>query len=73
MSVRAKFKVDSVTHHAGDVFDVNASPVTTGSDENKAFWKWTPSGKLQLSVLNKDVVDQLKPGAEFYIDITLAG
>jgi hypothetical protein len=48
------------------------APVTSGSDENKSFWKWTPSGELKFQCLNEAAVEQLELGAEYYIDITPA-
>lgn len=45
-------------------------PVTGGSDENKEFWKWTPSGCLELNCVNPAV--DFEPGKAYYIDIILA-
>jgi len=70
MSVRCKFKVDSVTKTATNGATVAMSPVSTGSDENKKFFKWTPSGELKFQTINDEAADQLVPGAEYYIDIT---
>jgi hypothetical protein len=71
MSVRAKFRVESrnetVNGHAVLLF-----PVTTGSDENKEFYRATPAGKIELSTVNLAAGDQFVPGSEFYVDFTLA-
>lgn len=69
--VRCKFKVDSVTKyaHGGRVI---MKPVTEGSEENEAFYKWTPAGELRLETVNEDVADFLEPGKDYYIDISLA-
>lgn len=72
MAVRAKFKVDSVTRHAGGTAEISMSPVTTGGEENKAFWKYTPAGQLKLSCLNPVATEQFEPGKEFYLDFTPA-
>lgn len=72
MSVRAKFKVDSITDY-GQQKDIRMSPVHSGSEENKAFWKWTPSGSLVLGTINEEAAKQFVPGKEFYIDFTSAG
>lgn len=69
--MRCKFKVDSVTHLPNDARSIEMSPVTGGSDENKTFWKWTPSGKITLYSVNAAAVDQYKPGDEVYVDLTL--
>lgn len=71
MSVRAKFKVDSVTNneHGGSV---KLSPVTSGSEENEKFFKWTPWGAIEIGTVNADALQQFKPGAEFFVDFTAA-
>lgn len=68
--IKAKFVVNSVTGLVGQQI-VEASPVTTGSVENKSFSKWTPGGNLKLWITDETLAyDQLKPGQEFYLDIT---
>jgi len=71
MSVRGKFKVDSIVmiKDGGSVF---LTPVVSGSTENEQFYKWTPSGKIELSTINKDVLGQFIPGGEYYVDFTKA-
>jgi hypothetical protein len=76
--VRAKFYVASVTKfgscHDGKAqtnsINVVCHPVTNGCEENKSFSKWTPSGKLELSITNPDVFDFFKEGSEIYLDIS---
>lgn len=70
MSVRAKFKVEAITRRSGDVFSVELLPVTSGSEENKQFYKWTPSGKIELQTINAAAADQFAVGCEYYIDFT---
>lgn len=67
LKTRAKFRCDSVTTIAGGQKGVSFSAVTGGSDENKNFWEYTPSGKLEMNCLNKDV--NFVPGKEYYLDI----
>ena len=51
---------------------VEATPVISGSEENKSFSKWTPSGKLELNITDETpAYGQLKAGDEFYMDITI--
>lgn len=69
MSVRAKFKVDSVEHTA-DSATVKLTPVVSGSEENKTFYKWTPSGLIMLATINKEAAKQFEPGKEYYVDFT---
>lgn len=69
MSVRAKFKCETVTlNQAGAV--VTLFPVTSGSKENESFFKWTPGGKIELATINKDAVPMFVPGKEYYVDFS---
>jgi hypothetical protein len=68
MTVRAKFKVESVLYTA-DFASVKLSPVVSGSQENKEFYRWTPGGTMELNQIRKEVADVLKPGQEFYVDL----
>lgn len=76
MSVRAKFKVWSKTENhftTGDnTFQIILQPVISDSEENKKFWEFTPSGRLELMTVNKAAADQLEHNKEYYIDITPA-
>lgn len=68
--IRAKFQVESVLQQKGTQV-VTARPVMGGSDENKSFSKWTPSGKLEMQITDETpAFDMLKPGQEFYMDLT---
>jgi hypothetical protein len=46
----AKFKVDAVKKGTPEQETLIMSPVTDGSEENKSFSKFTPWGKLELSI-----------------------
>jgi hypothetical protein len=67
MSVRAKFKVEAVTRRSGDAFTAELWPVTSGSEENAQFYKWTPSGKIELQTINALAADQFEVGREYYV------
>ena len=71
MSVRAKFKVEQVTRTVSWA-EVKLQPVTSGSDENKQFYRWTPGGSIHLATINPEAAAQFEPGKEFYIDFTPA-
>jgi hypothetical protein len=82
-TTRAKFQVNRVettlsTQYGNGVpvhselKTIKMTPVCSGSEENKQFFKWTPSGTLELGVLNPAVAEQFKLGMEFYIDFTPA-
>jgi len=68
MKSRAKFKVTSITEFEGGNRSVNLTPVS-GGEENKAFWKYTPSGRLELG-LSADCKVAFKPGQVYFLDFT---
>lgn len=71
MNVRAKFRVESITKSAGGGVLVEMAPVTSGSEENRTFWKYTPSGSLKMSLTaGIPAADAFEPGQEFYLDFT---
>jgi hypothetical protein len=70
--VRAKFKVDNIVNY-GSQKTVNMTPVTSGSEENKSFSLWTPTGSLSIRITNPEAFDKFEVGKEYYIDFTPAG
>lgn len=70
--VRAKFKVSSITEYEGGSSGIKLTPVCNGSDENKQFWKYTPSGMIELNSTNTEAVKQFEVGKEYYIDFNPA-
>jgi hypothetical protein len=52
--------------------EVEFMAVTDGSEENKRFFKFTPSGTIKLATVNKEAAAQLIPGKQYYVDFTLA-
>jgi hypothetical protein len=69
--VRAKFKVTAITEYEGDMKKVELQPVTTGSEENKTFWRYTPSGKLEMTI-NGAAASMFVVGTEYYLDFSSA-
>lgn len=68
--VRAKFVCQNVTHHVGGQQNIVMTPVVgDNSEENKSFSKYTPNGKLELTITNEAVFDFFKPGKQFYLDM----
>jgi len=59
-------KCRQVTSEEGGTHSVEMYPVTGGSEENDKFFKFTPGGKLELCVLNKQ---NFEPGKEYIITI----
>ena len=80
MSVRAKFYVSEVKQtrtnwgsQDGELLTtIKLLPVTGNSEENKTFFRWTPSGAIDLGTINPAVVEQFHIGDEFYVDFTPA-
>jgi hypothetical protein len=72
----AKFKLVAKTDYGiGKPGEVTSSqvvftPVASGSEENKTFWKYTPSGKLEMQIDNPLAVAGLRLGAEYYLEFT---
>lgn len=76
MMTRAKFYVCSLTKQKmgqqGDIGTVvSLSPVTTGSKENTEFYKWTPSGKIELGTLNEQSAAMFEIGKEYFVDFSM--
>jgi len=69
MAVKGKFYVAEVTLTAYQDTGgrVVMQPVTRG-EENKDWAKWTPSGKIELTVTNEDAFKEFssRVGKEFY-------
>lgn len=80
MQIRAKVKVQSVTHYEplsipghNEGIQVTMVPVYDHSiPEERRFHESTPSGKLEFYVTNPAVGEYLKPGRKFYLDFTPA-
>ena len=77
MSVRAKFKVQSVAKTAGwgavtEFINVRLVPVTSGSTENQQFYATMPGGSINLSVVPPAIGSQFSVDQEFYVDFTAA-
>ena len=80
MTVRAKFYVTEVkqsrNHWGGNegelLTTIKLAPVNGLSEENKQFFRWTPTGSIDLGTVNPAVVEQMHIGDEFYVDFTPA-
>lgn len=70
MNVRAKFKVVSMTHLENDMATVDLMAIH-GAD-NRTWSKWTPSGKLTMSITNRAASDQFVVGACVFLDFSEA-
>lgn len=73
MTTRCKFICVSKTITGAGENQTNAfvfTPVTNASPEDKSFWKWTPSGKLEFACTNPSV--DFEPGKTYYLDLSEA-
>jgi hypothetical protein len=66
MQTRCKFKCVSVKQDQAG-FSYAFEPVTSGSKENEAFFKYTPSGGMSFGTTEER---KFEPGKEYYIDIS---
>lgn len=67
---RAKFQCHAVENQIGQQV-VKALPVVGNSVENQSFSRYTPNAKFEMTISNEtSAYDQIKPGQEFYMDIT---
>ncbi len=76
MSVRAKFRLQEYTtridHTGKELRTLILYPVTSGSEENKKFYEYTPSGKLELGTVNPEAWAKFEIGKSYYVDFTPA-
>lgn len=68
MTVRAKFKVSSITEQSGNFKTIKLQPVSSGSPENEQFFRYTPHGEISLGTLNEEASKQFSVDQVFYID-----
>jgi len=71
MSIRAKFYVASKTEFPNG-YEIKLNAVISGSEENKNFYRHTPNGRLELSIVNNDTANCFEVGKEYYVDFTKA-
>lgn len=73
MAVIAKFTCNAKTQRKNwnadpnhpFLYEYEFQPVTGNSEENKAFFASTPSGKLAMSAVGDDL---FQPGKEYYLE-----
>ena len=71
-TIVAKFKVGSTTNFGNSNLEANLTPVTSGSEENKSFSMYTPSGSIMLHITNPDAIDFFEAAAEYYVEFRKA-
>lgn len=71
--VRAKFRCVENSEVPGQTgATIVLEPVTSGSEENRQFFSFTPWGRVELGTVNPDASGQFEVGGEYYIDFTRA-
>ncbi len=61
--------VQSITDF-GDTKQIVLQAVT--DEANKTWAKWTPCGKIEMSINNPDAFNQFSPGQTFFVDFSPA-
>lgn len=74
MTVRAKFVCTIIEDHSeSSSKQVSFMAVVSGSEENKSFSKYTPSGKLSMNIsYGTQAADAFEVGQEYYLAIIKA-
>lgn len=74
ITVRAKFICVSKEHdrNVDEEGSVVLEAVINGSEENKEFFRYTPSGRIRIGIINKTAFQRFEPGTEYYVDFTKA-
>lgn len=73
MDIRAKFRVSHVIQYADGSEAVELTAANGRADTANAQWsKWTPSGKLTMTINNPGAQGQLKPGNYYMLTLSEA-
>jgi hypothetical protein len=81
MSVRAKFYCAAKVQRANQPYNNQPNPiyetfeffpVQGNNEENKKFFSASPSGKLEIGVMNPEAAKQFEVGKSYYLDFTPA-
>jgi len=70
-SMRAKFScMSNEPSSDGETYVLKFLPVSSGSEENRDFFKYTPGGQIELYVVSPGVAGQIEVGHDYYVDFT---
>lgn len=61
-------RLESQKSGAEELRTIKLSAVYGDSEENKKFFRWTPSGSIQIGTLNPETWKHFPLGAEVYVD-----
>jgi hypothetical protein len=70
--VRCKFWCNENAKMEGEGFRITFHAVTNGNEENRRFFKYTPTGLLQFQTINEEAAKQIIEGKSYYVDISEA-
>ena len=79
MKVIAKFRCNSIELYSNEpggnrrVKLTPAYPNKDATEEDKAFWKYTPSGSLEMTIDNPPAADLFEIGGYYYLTFERAG
>jgi len=80
MTTRAKFRLIGWKNTIGSrpvgngkwedaiMCSLEFTAVASNSPENQKFWNATPSGKIEISIVNPEAVKEFDLGKEYYVD-----
>ncbi|MEH2169330.1 MAG: hypothetical protein V7K41_29950 [Nostoc sp.] len=69
--MRCKFEVTSLTRYAGiPSVKVELHPAMGQDEEDRKFWKITPTGKIELMIDDSNNVNYFEVGKEYYLDFS---
>lgn len=71
-TMRAKYKVDSVTTTDSKSEIIKLSAVTNGTKDDNTFHQYTPYGNMDITITNPELLGTIKPGQKYYLDFTLS-
>lgn len=72
MAVRLKVVCVEVAKFPDAVAKVRFTAVTSGSEENKSFFKYTPSANLEFNTINVSAASEFEPGKSYYVTLEQA-
>lgn len=73
-SVIAKFTAEmNQPSSSNDCNDITLRAVyADGNEENKRFFKWTPTGQINMSVVSQETAGFFEPGEDYFVTFTKA-
>jgi cystathionine beta-lyase/cystathionine gamma-synthase len=73
MGIKAKFNVTALTKYGnGGGGNVKLAAVIGNSEENKEFWKYTPTGTIEMHIDNEEALKQFEGMGEYHVEFTKA-